>query len=303
MSDAKTLTFYLEPEMREQAETGQMNFVNRIVAAFESCGYQCLFRGNSDVEVLQSAREPGYSLFFMGPPFHERALTMRLSYFYPFWQIENSAKRWEWAVARAQFRPEVVDGEEAEKFAARWRKRLFGDATTSNGGYVFIPLQGRLLAKRSFQAASPIEMIEAVLAHEPNKPVHATLHPKEKYTDEEHDRLNDLANRYPCLTVSNADAAPLVRNCDYLVTQNSGVAMTGYFHEKPVILFGRVDFHHIAAKVFDLGVGGAFERVRLMQPDYSRYLFWFLQTMAINAGRGDAEDKILAAVRARGWDV
>ena len=228
---------------------------------------------------------------------------MRLSYFYPFWQIESSAKRWEWAVARAQFEPKSVDGKEAEKFTAYWRKRLFGDTSTPNGGYVFIPLQGRLLAKRSFQAASPIEMIEATLVHEPNKPVHATLHPKEKYTDEERDRLSDLANRNPRLTVSSADALPLVRDCAYIVTQNSGVAMTGYFHAKPVVLFGKVDFHHIAANVFDSGENGAFSHVGQMKPDYSRYLFWFLQKMAINAGRGDAEDKILAAVRARGWDV
>jgi len=303
MSNAKTLTFYFEPDMRERAKTGQINFVNRIVTAFDSCGYQCLFKGNSEVEVLQSANDPGYSLFFMESPFHDRALTMRLSYFYPFWQIESSAKRWEWAVARANFQPETVDANEAEQFTAYWRKRLFGDATTRNGGYVFIPLQGRLLERRSFQATSPIEMIKATLAHEPDRPVHATLHPKEKYTDEERDRLSDLVGQYPHLTVSNADAVPLVRDCDYVVTQNSGVAMTGYFHQKPVVLFGKVDFHHIAAKVFDSGENGAFDRVGQMQPDYSRYLFWFLQKMAINAGRPDAEDKILAAVRARGWDV
>ncbi|MBV1866426.1 MAG: hypothetical protein KUG69_00755 [Marinosulfonomonas sp.] len=303
MSDAKTLTFYLEPDMRKRAETGQINFVNRIKAAFASCGYQCLFKENSEIELLQSANDPGYSLFFMEQPFHPRALTMRLSYFYPFWQIESTAKRWEWAVARAQFRPEAVDGGAAEKFTASWRKRLYGEVTTSKGGYVFIPLQGRLLAKRSFQAASPIEMIEATLANEPDKPVHATLHPKEKYTDKEREALNDLTSRYPQLTVSNADATPLVRECDYIVTQNSGVAMSGYFHEKPAVLFGKVDFHHIAANVSDLGANAAFKRAEQMKPDYSRYLFWFLQEMAINAGRGGAEDKILAAVRARGWDV
>ncbi len=45
------------------------------------------------------------------------------------------------------------------------------------------------------------------------------------------------------------------------MTQNSAVAMTGYFFHKPSVLFGRIDFHHIAANVHELGVDEAFRQV------------------------------------------
>jgi hypothetical protein len=44
MSDEKTLTFYLEPEMRARAEAGKITFVNKVVAAFKSCGFRSAFR-------------------------------------------------------------------------------------------------------------------------------------------------------------------------------------------------------------------------------------------------------------------
>ena len=55
--------------------------------------------------------------------------------------------------------------------------------------------------------------------------------------------------------------------------------------------------------VGQLGVGRAFDMAGQMRPDYARYLFWFLQRMAINAGRPEAEEKILRALRRGGWDL
>ncbi len=87
------------------------------------------------------------------------------------------------------------------------------------------------------------------------------------------------------------------------MTENSSVAFKGYFLRKPAVLFSQIDFHHIAANVPKLGVEGAFAKARQMAPPFEAYLFWYLQKMSINAGKKDAEQQILAAVRRCGWKI
>ncbi|MFV2001933.1 MAG: hypothetical protein ACC619_03025, partial [Paracoccaceae bacterium] len=123
MGDTRTLTFYLEPEMAARASAGKVKIVSRVERAFESRGYQCLIRTNSDVDLLQSADDPGYSMFHMDEPFHDRALTMRKAYHHPFWRIEASANRWQWGTARAGFNARNIDAKPANNFLWYWRSR------------------------------------------------------------------------------------------------------------------------------------------------------------------------------------
>lgn len=305
LSIQKTLTFYLNSKMRRDAEAGKVNIVNRIANAFSQYNFEMNFSENSDANIIGSAADAGYSMFFMEEPFHVRALSLRRAYYYPFWRIESTAQRWNWEVARTAFEPNQIDNAHAENFVRFWRKRLYGNdfLPVEIGGFVFVPLQGRLLNHRSFQACSPIKMLEATLIEEPGKAVHATLHPKENYSDAEMKALDALIENYPQLIVSSTDFRQLIGQCQYVVTQNSAIAFDGYFFEKAVVLFSKVDFHHIAADVHQLGITEAFSKVRKMRPEYSKYIYWFLQKMSINAGRNQAEDQILAIVRKRGWDL
>ena len=97
--------------------------------------------------------------------------------------------------------------------------------------------------------------------------------------------------------------AQLLRDCDYVATQNSSVALSGYFNRKRALLFGQIDFHHIAANVPALGVDDAFEALNSLDPDFDRYVYWFLVQTTISARAQDVSDKILAAVRSHGWEV
>lgn len=291
--------------MRTAAKEGRNNFLKRLKSAVESRGVQVNFCLNSDENILKSSTRNGFSLFHMDDPYHENALTMRRVYYYPFWQIENSAKRWEWGVAKAEFDPDIIDATLAKTFANQWRKRLFDrQITKNNQGYIYMPLQGRLLEKRSFQTCSPVEMIRQTMKYGPQKPVVATLHPREEYNALEYEALAELVDEYPEFTVhENASPQNLLSECDCVVTQNSGVAFTGYFWRKPAVLFGKIDFHHIALNVGEDGAKAAFEKLPGYVPEYDKYLYWFLQEQSINAGRPETEDKILETLRTRGWDL
>jgi len=303
MDGRKTLTIYLEEAMRRRAQHGKVNFINRIVAAFDRSGFRTAFRGDSNGELQSSEQDPGYSLFFMKEPFHERALSVRLSYYYPFWRIGRTARRWKSKVAVTPFEPSSVDQAAAENFARVWRRKYFGNVQPRDDGFILVPLQGRLLDHRSFQSMSPIEMLRETSRCVPEKEIVVTLHPKERYTPEETRALQALERSRANITISDKISRELVPCCSCVVTQNSAVAVAGYFFQKPAILFSRIDFHHIAANILDLGCDEAFRCSRNMKPDYEKYLFWFFQEMSINAGRPEAEDKILSTVRALGWDV
>lgn len=305
MSEQKILRFYLEDGLRDSARAGTHNFIGKIVSVAQAAGFDVEYHGDTLTDRAASLTRDGYALFHMQPPTTARGLTFRRVYHYPFWAIEPEAERWAWRVAKTPFDPAEIDPKQAKPFYRRWQNRLFGDAATqpSQDGFVYVPLQGRLLERRSFQLVSPIEMIMAVLKQDPNRQIIATLHPGETYTREEQKRLDQLQDRYGHLSIRRGGMEPLLRGCDYVVTQNSSVAFNGFFFGKACVLYAQADFHHIAANVAQLGVANAFQEVRQMRPDYARYVYWFWQIMAINAGRAEAEENITQALRRAGWPV
>ncbi len=303
VSGTRTLDIYLDDAMRRSVERGRHNYFARVQAAFEAAGLRVRLREDTQAERLASVARPGWALFHMQEPPHPRALTTRRAYVYPFWRIERTNRRWQTEVATTVFPQEAIDPDAAQRFFDFWRRRQYGAVTPpQSDGYVYVPLQGRLLDRRSFQTMAPIDMLREVLAEVPGR-IRVTLHPKEVYAPAELQALDRLARAHPRLELSAEPPEVLLPGCDMVVTQNSAVAFQGYFYKKPAVLFARIDFHHIAARVDVLGVPEAIRHAREARPDYARYLYWFLQEMAINAGKDDAPAQILKTVRRRGWDI
>ncbi|MDF1716568.1 MAG: hypothetical protein P1U75_07855 [Antarcticimicrobium sp.] len=298
------VTFYLEDGLRQSAEAGQHNFLTLVAGVLRDAGFSIAYRPDTEEERAASAKRPDYALFHMAEPTHDRALTLRRVYHYPFWAIEPSARRWDWRVARTGFPADAVPRKEADRFYRFWQRRLFGDAPerVSRDGYVYVPLQGRLLQHRSFQGCAPLDMLHAVLAHT-SAPVIAGLHPKESYSDKERAALDRMQRNHPRLTVATGGMERWLWGCDFTVTENSSAAFNGFFFGKPAVLFARCDFHHIAADAARMGAEEALRAAPDMAPDYAGYLHWFWQKMAINAGRPGAPERIREALLRAGWPV
>ncbi len=304
MVAGEQISIYLDDGELERARAGAFNFLNRLATAVQARGLMPVLRPDNPFNRAMAPSRPEYALFHMKKPAYPNALIFRRAYVYPFWNIEATAARWQFRAAQARFDPHRIDPSRARGFVDRHRVRLYsGMAAPGDDGFVYIPLQGRLRSQRSFQSCSPMKMVERTAEHFASIPVIATLHPKEHYSPAELETLEALAVRHKNLTLRTGDQAELLPRCRLVVTQNSAVAFAGFFFGKPAVLFGKSDFHHIAANVADLGVEGAFEVVQAMRPDFDRYLFWFLQRRAINAGAAGCEDKIVAAMRAGGWDI
>tara|TARA_R100000935_G_scaffold15564_1_gene31158 strand:- start:635 stop:1555 length:921 start_codon:yes stop_codon:yes gene_type:complete len=300
------VTFYLDPGLLKSARAGEHNFIGLIAKTLTEAGMRVFYQPNSDAARRASKDLPGYALFHMDDPTHPRALTLRRSYFYPFWQIESSARRWEWNVALTPFKPQDIDMAEAKRFFAFWRKRLYPQANAApvTDGPVYVPLQGMIRQHRTFQSCSPLTMIANTADRFANNDIVVTLHPNEVYSDADHGALQDLAARYPNVAISVQDMVTCLNACQLVVTQNSSVALAGFFFRKPAVLFAQIDFHHIAGNVPRDGEDRAFATWR-NDAEYEAYIWWFLQHMSINAGRPPEEvtEKIASVLWNHGWPV
>ncbi|MEW9920513.1 hypothetical protein AB2B41_12935 [Marimonas sp. MJW-29] len=300
MAEDATVHFYLEEPFRTSAARGEHNFINLVAYVLKAAGLHPVF------EDLPIRGEPttGFSLSHMVNPPNDRGLVFRRVYHYPFWQIEAVAQRWHWDVARATFDPDTAS-RDAPRFYSFWQKRLFGDAPNQAGrdGFVYVPLQGRLTEERLFQACSPMEMIEHCLALNPRRQIVATLHPNESYTRRELGQLETLARRHDRLRLDTGNMVSHLKGCDFVVTQNSGAAFSGFFFGKPALLFGQIDFHHIAVRADMDALGASFDEIARAAPPFDKYVWWFWQDQSINAGRDDARAKIADRLRRFGWPI
>ncbi|MFW2589686.1 hypothetical protein [Sagittula sp. SSi028] len=291
---------YLYPDLQRRLVEGKARFLSITCDVLRDAGWRVVIRDDSPEELALAAERPGFALVRMIAPPAAGGLVFRRGYLKPFWHIERSAERWNWPVAQAAFDPGTVKKDKADHFYARLKRRTFADVTPHQGGYVLMPLQGKLNQQRGFQSMSPLEMVETVLNNDP-RPLRITLHPRETYSEAELSALERLTQRHSHATVSLGGSDALLAGCDYVATQNSSVAFKGFLLGKPAALFARSDFHHIAACVHDLGAAEALRQAATMTPDFAAYLWWFLRGHAINEKRPDAALRIRQALARGGW--
>ncbi|MES2433186.1 MAG: hypothetical protein V4586_05105 [Pseudomonadota bacterium] len=280
------LSFYLDDDKRARAEAG-IGIFGAVVSVVRAAGWAVRYNAQDDV-----VAGDGYHLVYNRAVEGAFCFSLRRCYFDKFYRIEATNDRWNWEVAGLPFTPEPGK----LWFQRYWREQLFRGQTITRGGYIFMPLQGKLLQRRHFQAASPLEMIHATRSADPARRIVATLHPREVYSEAELDALRGI-DRFELVQGS----MPLLAGCDYVVTQNSSMALTGFFADKPAVLFARIDFHHIAASVARLGVAAAFAAVG-PQP-FAAYLHWFFKLQALAAHGDGHQAQIADRLRALDWPL
>lgn len=304
MAEPKVARLYLYPDLLKRVADGRHGLLSPLCALLRDQGWQVTLCDDTPEALATAVAAPGHSLVRMIAPPNARGLTFRRTYYAPFWRIERSAERWTWPVARATFDPTGVNPAKAARFLANMRQRHFAHmAPPTREGLVLIPLQGRLSEQRSFQTCTPLQMIEHLLEHDPRRRHHATLHPREAYSPQDIAALDALARRFPRFTYARGGTEARLPGCDYVATMNSSVALAGYVLQKPAVLFGQIDFHHIAAKAQEAGIAEAIRNAPDMTPDFAAYLWWFFRDMAIDDSRPDAPTRIVAALARGGWPV
>lgn len=291
---AERLHLYLPDFLRQGHEAGQINILSRLIAALPD--WQMLY--HPEAEGLTQPHR-GLGLTHMREPRRPGTLCLRRTYWYPFWRIEPTNERWNFAVARKQPDYRQIPAPRARAFQARLAARILDGRGITRQGFVFVPLQGRLTEHRSFQSMSPISMLEALLSAQ-SLPLKATLHPAEVYSEADHLALARLAT-HPRFELVDAPSADLLAACDFVACQNSSLALQAMILGKGAVLFAGIDFHHPAGSVPRDGLARALEIGQAAPERMSDYLWWFLKQEAIDAQSDQAPARIRALLSAQGW--
>lgn len=299
----QVVRFFLTKRSVDTARKGDHPFVNAIKRALNPKTHNILIRRDTPFNRKQMGRGD-FSLVHMSDPAGRHGLVFRKAYAPSFWHLETRSARWDWAIAKEAFVPEQVDDRKAEAFFDEWRARLLPEAQESAGedGFIYMPLQGRLTQRRSFQTLSPIDMIKVTLA-QTNLPIRATLHPSEEYSEDELAVLDELQRKNSRFELASLPMHKALTSCQYIVTENSGVAFQAILYEKPSVLFARIDFHHICASFTPSNPARAFEEMDQSARAYRKYLYWYWAQRCINLESDDHPQKLVARLSDLGWSI
>ena len=168
-------------------------------------------------------------------------------------------------------------------------------------GCIAVFMQGTLPHARGLAHCSPAAMLAAVARGAGGRAVLAKPHPLAL----EHDLavIADVRAQGLTVTATNANLHDILAACVVTVSFNSAVAIEGFLHRKPAILFGPSDFHHFAETVTDpAGFPQALTRA-LDHPKegYAQFLHWYFARQCLNIGGKRFAEKLLAILAAAGF--
>ena len=293
--------FYLPPAALDSLAKGGKSMFSRISDAVTAVGWRVHLCDEAQRHDIP--HRDGWHLVNNREPPSDRCLTLRVAGFQPFWQIERTNDRQDWEITHSAYEPPDVPPERIAQFLAQWRKVVLEDRKPTQGGGIFVPLQGQLTERQYFQSASPILMLHQVLTRYPQTRVTSTLHPKETYDTEEREALARLQALHPNFHLQTGGSLEVLATCDQVICENSSVAMKGFLWGKPAMFWARIDFHHIAASVPHTGEEAAFAQLEQAErPDFGRYLFWYCRLQSL-FGWEDNPGRIRARLRDLGWPI
>lgn len=151
---------------------------------------------------------------------------------------------------------------------------------------------------------TPRHMIKALLERDDPRPVVVKPHPKEKNL-ETLDWLTRQARKDPRLQVFIGNIHDLLAKSDVVVTINSAVGIEAMLHEKPVVLCGDTDFHHICEIVTRRrDLNGAIARAEARQAagqwPFRAYIGWYYGRMCLDPRAPDFGARVMAKLRGLG---
>lgn len=251
-------------------------------------GYKVSFHPNTFLHRLWSSLLPVNIIADLSYDTQLPGMLFQRAYISRFWRLENTNQRDDWVITNLEFEPDSVNNKLAERFF-RVRAPKISTEVAPEKPYIFIPLQATLLEKRSFQTASPIDMVRITTEQDQSRQVVISVHPTGHYSKAEMSAVEELI-QHPRISQSTGSMDTLLAGCDYVVTENSSVALHGVLHRKPAILFATSEFHHIFQYVPKIGIEEAFRRVLIDEPKYVEYFYWFFKMNMIPSEAGNLEE-------------
>lgn len=232
-------------------------------------------------------------------------LNTALAYIEGFWHLDPEGIQAESSAGRAVFDPARVDEAEAvrflhqlqARFVAPRRSRFKQPRAAAQGlpkGAVALFLQGRS-AYHKGRCALPMEqMILGVAAGAGGRPVLVKPHPQA--LEEGAAAIAAAMAQGADVQVTDANVHDVLAASAVTVSVNSAVAIEGFLHGKPAILFGRSDFPSLTVRAagsadFPAALDAALSR----DWAFAKMLHWYYGQHTLDLDAPDFEARAFAA--------
>ncbi len=293
------IIFHLPRDYLERyAQTTHLALFRRIAAAYGGRGATIRavdrragpFEGGADAAAHYN--DGNLHIIDMGRVQAPGVLNAAISYMPPFWHLDPMGVQAESRIGARRYDATQVPYAPAARFFEMLRGRLVKprvsrrtqiDAVTEfPKGAIAVFLQGNQPQERGLTYCSTGAMLRAVVAGAQGRTVLVKPHPLALDHDAE---IIDaaIADGYP-IHATVANVHDMIAASVVTVSFNSAVALEGFLHRKPAILFGPSDFHHFCETVRDpADFPQALDRV-FARPTggYAQYLYWYFELNCVN---------------------
>jgi hypothetical protein len=232
-------------------------------------------------------------------------LNTGLAYLLGFWHLDPHGIQAESQARLAVFEADSVNRADAVAFAKTLRARFAKQrlsrfnqtripAQTLPNGCVALFLQGRAPYQAGHCDLPMDQMIRTVCAGAGGRPVVVKPHPRAAEDGEKAIALAQGAGAE--FIVTGANVHDLLAASAVCVSVNSAVAIEGFLHRKPAILFGQSDFASLATRAHDASdFPAALDGALKGEWHYSKMLYWYFNRHALELAAPDFETRMFAA--------
>jgi hypothetical protein len=293
------IVFHLPRDyLHSYAQTAHLSLFRRIAAAYGEKGVVIRtadrragpFEGGPDAAAHYG--DGNLHIIDMGRVQAPGVLNAAISYMPPFWHLDPAGVQAESGIGARTYDAAQVPYARAAQFFELLRARLvqprlsrrtqIDTVTDFPADAIAMFLQGTQPADRGLTYCSTADMLRAVVAGAQGRPVLVKPHPLG--LDHDVDVIDNLIAEGHRVHATIANVHDMIAACVATVSFNSAVALEGFLHRKPAILFGPSDFHHFCETVRDpVEFPQALDRA-LARPSggYAQFLYWYFEQNCLN---------------------
>jgi hypothetical protein len=168
-------------------------------------------------------------------------------------------------------------------------------------GSIAVFLQGDHPHKQGTAFCDSETMLRTVCQYADGRPVVVKAHPQSR-VEKDAMMIYELLSEGLELHPTDANVHDVLENCVASVSHNSAVAIEGFLHSKPAILFGKSDFWQICETVSDpIEFPSALARATTQNYDFAGFVHWYFTDFCINLNGPKRDAQILGKLKAAGF--
>jgi hypothetical protein len=315
MADARIVFHLPERHLQDWATTRHLALFRKISDAFAPRGATIVVQDrragpflagptrqydDGDLHVIDTGRASGPGV-----------LNASIAYLPPFWHLDPAGVQAESGIGARAYDPAAGPLKPAMAFFERMRGRYVlprqsrrgqpSEVTRFPKGSIAVFLQGGQPQANGLTCCSSAEMLRAVAAGAEGRSVLVKPHPLSAEGDAR--IIAEVMAQGYALHATTANVHDMIAASVATVSFNSAVALEGFLHRKPAILFGASDFHHFAETVrhpseFQDALARALARPA---GGYAKFMHWYFVQNCLNITARDFAPKVEGIFAAAGF--